>query len=614
MKLVYTALSIVLGGFGFSYSQEVQFAATADRTSASLGEQITVTAQAVSSKKFNALTAPKLAKTDDFDVVNTNQNQSSSTSIQVINGKMTQNVTMTYLFYYTIAPKKTGSFTFPALQLVADGNVYASNPFVITIGKEPPQAASEVKVSLILNKKSLYVGEQGLLTVQVAQKAGAQVQLTQQGLAELYDKLEKAMGKDFSVARLFSQLPSKGATQAIGGENYFVVKVQYAIFPINAGSITIAGVPFEYITLKRVQQTRRRGDPFFDEFFNDNFFGNGGVEQVSKSALSNTLTIHVMQLSGAPADFSGAVGGFRLSAGVDPKETPAGEAVTLTISIHGNTRPGNIGDIALPQLPECSIFAPEKHLSVDTTASGIVTHKTYKYLIVPKQEGALRIPPLQWTYFDPAAQQFKALRSDTLSVSVTKGKGVPAMQSRYLTQEEIRQVGQDIRYIKTGIRIKKQTDAPYKNPILILLYCMPLCIVIFSFLYKIQSQRYRKDARLALRQRALRKALKKIAAIEKAPPAKVDEFLGKLCETLEAYISHKFGFPAAGKVLGDLKTELEAHGVKVECAAGLIAFLESMDTYRFGGAAMDQSSTSALLQKTREFIRELDRTKKDAKS
>jgi hypothetical protein len=613
MSTIYKTIAILLNIVVFSYSQDVQFSVTADRTSAALGEQIMITAQAVATKKINSLSAPKLAKTEDFDVVSTNRNQSSSTSIQVVNGKMTQTVTMTYLFYYGIAPKKTGSFTVPSLQLVAGGATYASNPFVITVGKEPAQAASEVKVSLILNKKNLYVGEQALLTVQVAQKAGTQVQLTQQGLADLYDKLEKALGKDFSVARLFSQLPSKGVSQAIGGENYFVVKVTYALFPINAGAITVAGVPFDYSTLKRVQQTRRHGDPFFDEFFNDNFFGNSGVEQVTKSALSNSLTVHVTPLPEPPAGFSGAVGNFRLSAAVDPRSVAAGEAVTLSLSINGNTRPGNIGDVAPPQLPECSVFAPEKHLAVDTTANGIVSHKTYKYLIVPKQEGALLIPPLSWSYFDPSAQTYKTLKTDTLAVSVTKGGSAPSVQSRYLTQEEIRQVGQDIRYIKTGITIKRQTDEPYKNPLFIMLYLVPLCIALFSFLYKIQSQRYRKDARLGLRQRALSSALKKLAAIEKKPSNKADEFLGKLCECMEAYISHKFGFPATGKVLIDLGKELEAHGVKEDLAAGLIAFIESMDNYRFGGAALDKSSGASMVQKTREFIRELDRAKKEAK-
>ena len=479
------------------------------------------------------------------------------------------------------------------------------------MGKEQVQS-TEVKVSLVLSKRNIFVGEQSLLTVQVAQKAGSAVQLTQQGLAQLYDRVEKAFGKDFAVARLFSQLPSKGANQTIGGENWFVVNVNYALFPLNAGTITVPPVSFEYISLKRAQ-ARRRMDPF-DDFFGGSFFG-GGVEQVARSVVSNALSVHVTQLPPAPADFSGAVGTFKVNASIDPKQVPSGEAATLSISISGNTRPGNIGDITLPQLTDCSIFAPEKHTTVDTTANGIATQKTFKYLIVPRQEGTVHIPSLGWAYFDPAAQAFKTLKTATLDLTVTHGTAAPAMQSRYLTQEEIKQVGQDICYIKTGIKIKKQTEEPYKNPLFIFLYALPFCMALFSLLYKIQSTRYEKDATLALRQKAVRSAMRKITAMEKqASKLSVPDFLGKVSECLESFISHKFGFSATGKVLADLKSELIEHGTAEGLAGELVSFLESMETYRFGGAALDGSSKTSMLQKTGGFIRELQKVKKENRS
>jgi hypothetical protein len=613
MKIIKSHPIITLAAVLVVFSanaQDIQFSVSADKTVAAVGEQIVVTAQVVSSKKLSSIAAPKLAPSEDFTITGTNQNQSSSTSIQVINGKMTQSVTMTYLFYYSIVPKKPGSFTFPSLQFSAEGSDYTSNPFVITVGKEPPQAASEVKASLMLGKKSLFPGEQAILTVQVAQKAGTQVQLTQQALAELYDKVEKALGKDFSVARLFSQLPSKGASQVIGGENYFVVKVEYAVFPLNTGEVKVPGVPFQFVTLKRVSG-RRGGGSFFDDFFNDNFFG-GGVEQVAKSVVSNSLDIHVTSLpSPQPADFSGAVGSFKLSASIDPREVPAGEAATITCSISGTTRPGSIGDVALGELPECSIFAPEKHLSVDTTASGIVTKKTYKYLIIPKQEGALAIPPLAWSYFDPSSKAYKRLTTDTLRLAVTKGKTIPAVQSRYLTQEEIRQVGQDIRFIKTGLKIKQQSAEHYKNPLFIFLYLLPLCIALFSLLYKVQAKRYKEDASLELRHRALGSALKKLSTIAKqSGKMSADAFLGKIAESLENYISEKFGFAASGKVLADLRQELVSHGVEGGLADNIVAFLENMDIYRFGKTSLDASLKMSMVESTRGFIRNIDKTKK----
>jgi hypothetical protein len=606
-------LGVVIISFlacSMAHAQDIQFSVSADKTVATLGEQIMVTAQVVSTKKLASITAPQIPKSEDFDVVGTNQNQSSSTSIQVINGKMTQTVTMTYLFYFSLVPKKQGSLTFPALRFTADGAEYASNPFVINVGKEPPQAATEVKASLILNKRSLYIGEQAILTVQVAQKAGTQVQLTQQGLAELYDKVEKAFGKDFAVARLFSQLPTKGGQQALGGENYFVVKVQYAVFPLNSGEIRVSPVPFQYVAVKRVQG-RRGGGSFFDEFFNDNFFG-GGVEQIAKSVLSNQLDVRVTPLPAPPAGFSGAVGSFKLTASIDPHEVPSGEAATLTCSITGTTRPGSVGDIAIGQLPDCAIFAPEKNIRVDTTETGIVTHKTWKYLVIPKQEGTLGVPPVAWSYFDPSAKAYKTIKTDSLKVTVTKGKEAPGGQSRYLTQEEIRQVGQDIRFIKTGMKIRRQSWQQYKNPLFLLLYLLPFCIALFSLLYKIQSKRYEKDATLALRQKAYRSALKKIAGLQKqAGRMSIDVFLSKITECLEGYISQKFGFSASGKVLSEVRQQLCLQGAPDRLTDDIVAYLERMDTFRFGGAALDASLKASLLETIKGFVRDLDKVRKE---
>jgi hypothetical protein len=589
-------------------AQDVSFSVSPDRTSAMLGERIQVTAQIVSNKQLSGSFAPQIPKSDDFDMLGMNQNSSQSTSIQVVNGKMTQNVTITYFFYYQIAPKKPGSFTFPALKTVIDGKTYASNPFVVSVGKEAAQATTEVHVVLSVTKKNLYLGEQTFLTVKVAQKSGAQVQLSQQGLFSLYDKLEKSLSKDFAVARLFTQLPSKGDMEVVNGEKEFVVKVQYALFPISTGDLSILPVPFEYVSLKRVQ-SRRGSDPFSD-FFPDEFFGSG-VQQVGKSVLSNGLTIHSSLLPPAPAGFSGAVGSFTMNVGADPRTVPSGEAVTLSIGIRGSTRPGSMGDISMPQLPECEVFAPEKHVSVDTTQNGLTCQKGYKYLVIPRQEGRLVVPPLSWVYFDPSAQVYKTLKSDTIVITVTKGKTTQAGQTRYLTQEEIRQVGQDIRYIKTGISIGKQTDSPYRNPLFLILFPIPFLIATFSLLYRMQAQRYEKDASLALRLRASRRAFRTLAGLKKnAAAMPAADFLGNVSVCLENFVTHKFGFAATGRTLDELRSSLLERHVSTEVIERLAGLLESTDTFRFGMRSLDASSRSGILEQAAGLIRDLERQKR----
>jgi flagellar biosynthesis GTPase FlhF len=127
---------VILCAFAAVWPQDISFSVTSDRTSAMLGERIQVTAQIVSNKQLSGSFAPQVPKSEDFDVLGTNQNSSQSTNIQLINSKMTQSVSITYSFYYSIAPKKPGSFTFPALTTVIGGKTYTSNPFAISVGKD----------------------------------------------------------------------------------------------------------------------------------------------------------------------------------------------------------------------------------------------------------------------------------------------------------------------------------------------------------------------------------------------------------------------------------------------------------------------------------------------
>jgi hypothetical protein len=610
VRLKFTSFFIFVACASQAFCQDISFSASADRTSVSLGEQIQVVAQLVSNKKLSGNLMPQVPKNDDFDVVSTNQNQNQSTSIQVVNGKMTQSVNITYLFYYTIAPKKQGSITFPALSCVIEGAPYTTNPFTIAVGKEQVQTpqATEVSASLILNKKNLYKGEQALLTVKVAQKANAQVQLNQQGLAGLYEKLEKALSKDFSVSRLFTQLPAKGSLEIVNGEKTFSVKVQYSLVPLSTGTLTIPALPFDYIGLKQVRS--RRGDPFEDFFGGDPFFG-GGVQQVQRSVMSNAFSVQVSSLPPSPAGFTGAVGNFTMNVTADPRSVPAGEAVTVSILFRGNARPNSMPDITMPQLADCEVFPPEKHVSVDTTPNGIMCQKGYKYLVVPKQEGTTVIPSLTWSYFDPIARSYKTLSSEPVTVTVTKGKTGQAAQTRYLTQEEIRQVGQDIRYIKTGVSLKRQTDQPYKNPVFFILFPLPFLIVLFSFMYKVQSERNEKDSSLILRRQALRKAKKTLSAIRgHAESMTAPEFCTKLAGGCEDFISEKFGFPATGRTLDELKQELARRGMQQTALDTCAAFFESLDAYRFGMTALDHAHRATLLEKAGQLIGELQKQKK----
>ncbi|HEX2956732.1 MAG TPA: BatD family protein [Chitinispirillaceae bacterium] len=598
-----TALLIVISVVHIVSSQ-VRFTATTQRTHIAMGEQALITAQLVTGKNPGSIAAPAVASNEMFTVLRTDQRQSSNSSIQIINGQASQKTEIIFNFLYIITPKSSGSFTFPSLEVEVSGSRYQTEPIQFTVSNEQIKN-SDLKAILQLNKKSMYIGEQLILTFKLAQRAAASVDI-RNSFSPALAKIEQAFGGSFALTRLFTNQVSS-TSEMIDGEAYTVYFLQYAAVPLNAGKITVPSIPVEYNELQ--QSRRRRMDPFFDDFFSSDFFG-GGVEAIGKTVMSNSLTVDVKSLpTPSPSGFSGSVGKFSLTAEVSPLTTPAGESVTLKIGLRGNTRPGSIGELTLPKMDECEIFKPERQVFADTNhKTGISTHQSYKYLLIPRQQGSLTIPSIEYNYFDPESGSYKTTSSQPISIVVTAGKEGAKPQTRYLTQEEIREVGQDIRYIKTGVKIKNQSRFPHRNPVFIVVLPLPFILFIFSVLYSVQASKKERNAERNTRKKASTLAHRKLAQLRKQGTSlPAPQFLGKTAEILEHFISEKFGFSSTGRTLDELKAELQTRTTSQETITDLASFMEMLDSYRFGGMTFNDSSRNTIIEKAGVFLSKIEK-------
>lgn len=568
-----------------------------------MGEQVVVTALLITNRKFPNLSTPPVATNSSFTLVKTSQQQSSSSSISIANGKAVQTREISTRFLYIITAQQKGAFTFPALTLTVAGTTYQSESILFSVANEPV-ATSDVKASVIPAKTTIYAGEQILLTFRAAQKAQSSTDL-RNSFNPIVGKIEEALENKFAISRLFTNQVTTGA-ERINGEVFNTFSLQYALFPLAAGSVTIPALPFAYQEMRRASR-RRSHDPF-DDFFDMNAFG-GGVEAIGKNIFTRPVTITINPLPPAPAGFSGAVGKFSLSASIDPAEVPAGESVTLKVTLKGTTRPGSVSDITIPSPADCEIFAPEKQVRADTGASGITLQKRYKYLIIPQKEGSVTVNPIALSYFDPQSGSYRVATSQPLTFTVLKGKAGAKPSTRYLTQEEIREVGRDIHYIKTAVSLKSESRYPYRNPLFLLLFPMPLIFLLLAVLYRVQATHRDKNAAHTVRQKALLLALKQIAAVKKQStnlaPA---EFLGRLSGTIEVYISQKFGFAATGRTFEELKAELLRFQAEEKTVAGLTELIEQIDSYRFGGSTLTDAARSSILNQVKTFLSGLEKS------
>jgi tetratricopeptide (TPR) repeat protein len=596
---------------------QVSFNAAVDRATVAAGERAVVIATFVTPKAVSDV--PSAGSSDAFDVLNVNTGSSLSRRIQMLNGRIEQTSEITYRYIYTIVSRTDGAFTFPALTVSVDGNSYSTRPLHFNGGgggnvggnaaggePAPAQRSPDIRVTLDLSKKTLYAGEQAVLTLKVAQKAGAPIQ-TQRGYSGAVDQIEKAFAAGFSLNRLFTNQVTQ-SQERIGADAYNTFILKFAVFGLTAGEYQIGAVNFDYDEI--VQSRSRQVNPFFQDFFDMDFFG--GRQTVQQRARTAPFAVTVKpRPGGAPAGYSGSVGKFSVSAAVEPQSVTAGEAVTLRITLKGDTRASNVGDPVLPELKNCDVFTPERQTTVDTGANGFSTKKTCRYLIIPQREGALTIEPIAYPYLDPESGVYRIARADTLRVSVAPGKAAAREQTRYLTQEEIRQVGSDIRYIKTPARLANMEERPYRAPHWYLLFPMPFLIFISTLIYKEQAKRGAEFRFKAIRQRALGNAVKELNRAGKGGTD--NEFLGRASNAIEKYISSKFAFPATGRTLDGLKEELLLREIDERTVAGLTALIEGINEYRFGGKAFSSQGRGEIIKRAASFLGSMEKSAQKAK-
>src|SRR5690606_23743844 len=194
-----------------------------------------------------------------------------------------------------------------------------------------------------------------------------------------------------------------------------------------------------------VREPTATNDPF------ERFFGGSyrEVEQHLKSPVV-PITVRPLPTDGKPEDFAGAVGNFSFTTAVDRTELKANDAVNYTLKISGS---GNLQLINAPhvRIPETiEQYDPKVNDKFSESASGVSGSREFTYLMIPRHEGSYALPPVSFSYFDPAAKRYVTLQGDPYTLQVAKGDGSqPTVGFAPGAQRDVKVLDNDIRYIKT---------------------------------------------------------------------------------------------------------------------------------------------------------------------
>ena len=544
-----------------------------------VGEQfrLSYTVNTDDAKGFRAGNIP-----EEFDVL-MGPSTSTQSSYQLVNGHMSSSSSVTYT--YILCANKNGSFTIPAAHVQVGGKTIQSNELHIKVsgqaqtnsqssrpqersGEEVRPAGSTISGSDLFIKVSAskqHVREQEpiLLTYKV---------YTLVGLTQLNGKMADL--KSFYTREVPLPLEKTFKVETFNGRPYRTVTwQQYVMFPQATGKLEIPSITYEGL----VVQQNRNIDPF-EAFFN----GGSGYIEVKKQIKAPGITIQVDPLPQRPANFSGGVGSFNISAQIDKTEVKANDPVKLRVVVSG------VGNMKLLKQPVVKF--PKDFDSYDAkvtdntklTTQGLEGSIVYDYLAVPRHQGEFDIPAIEYTYFDVNANAYKTVRTEDFHLSVAKGEGSGTVAA-FNGQEDVKLLNSDIHYIKTGDTRQHAVDDFFFGSTA---YWIALAVLLAGFisLFVIFRRRAIENANI-VKQRAGKankvatKRLKKAARLMK--DGKQGEFYDEVMRALWGYVGDKLNMPVEQLSRENISQQLEAHNVSSETISQFIGALDECEFARY---------------------------------
>ena len=507
--------------------------------------------------------------------------ESRSSSYQVINGKTSSSLSISYTF--TLQGLKTGTYSVPPASIIVDGQKHSSNGLSIKVlpddgsdaaGSSAAQSgASTAKITndkifirTNVSKSSVYEQEPVVVTYKLytlADVAGMNNMKMPDFNGFLKQELDQSQNKQLSY-------------ENFNGKNYgTIVLYQVLLYPQRTGDITIDKASFEaVIRVQNKTQVRSIFDDFFDSYTN-----------VNKALVAPAVKVKVYPLPGAkPAGFSGTVGQLSMSSTISATQVKANEAVTLKVVISGS---GNMKLIKNPdiELPEgFEIYDPKVNNNFKTTTSGVSGTKTIEYLFIPRNAGDFEIPAAEFVYFDLQEKTYKTLRTPVYNLKVSKGEGGESVVSgNYVNKEDVKQLGKDIRFIETKpFKLTKKTEPVFGTVEGWILYLIPLLVALFLFFVLKRKALENSNIEFVRNKKANKQAQKRLKMAQKLlNEGKKDKFYEEVLKAVWSYLSDKLAIPAASLTKERVEAELTEKGVNADAIKQFTDILNTCEFVRY---------------------------------
>ena len=574
-------------------AQRVRVKAFAEPTTIGRDEHVTYTIEISGEKGFKAAT-PDLPKMEDFSLLN--MMTSTSSSFSMVNGSYSESVTKSYI--YRLLPKRTGNLTIPEVTVNIGGQLYRTQPVEVRVldlsqaGRSPSSQSrgnqslymfdpfgldtgfepiGEIDIVASPDKRSVYVGEPLLVTYRL---------YTNQPVSALEIRDEKDFG-GYGKAIYSEPTRLNFENTVYKGQRYktAVIKV-LAISPNRAGEIELPQLTAS------VQL--------------------GSIGFYSKTLQSNSVKIRVNDLPAInkPADFSGAVGSFKVSDAILKTTVRVGEALEYKLTISGS---GNFNQFSNPVFSPQQDFRIASPLTDNQLQAGVSGTRTITYLLIPRTEGSYTLPGINFNWFDSASGTYQSFKGRARQVEIKPGNVLTYISNVFQRDN-------------TRVLTTFAPAAAYKSKSLLInstffwiIIILILLSLIPSWLYANHKKLQETDPELAA-QRSSGKILKKyLKEAEASALANSSDFYPKAEQGLMRYLRNKYHISHRFSTR-EIIYQLSVRGLEPSLVLSLENWLKRCQEARFMPGGFNAEAIQADLENLKlvinAFIKQPDKIRK----
>ena len=405
-------LAAVAAAAPVARAQNVTVQAEAERSEVYVGEPFRYRIVVAGSDQ---VAAPDSAVIPGFTVRALGGGPNNSEVITTINGRTTRQVSRGYVLNYQFTAAAPGDLTIPELTLQVAGQPRRTP--AISIRARAPQELEEYRLRLSLERGQVWAGEPVLLTTTWMWDSELEPERVH-GISHPLLENAAARGLDYEPRAPAAGQRDPVTLEVAGRETqwqwgqtrvdrqpFTTLSFRAALLPQRPGTLAVAPAT---VVFDGVAGYRRVRD----------FFGRTVRQPVRQRFVvaSNELTLTVKPLpqEGRPAQFSGLVGRFEITAEAAPREVKVGDPVAFTVTIAGS------GDLRRLQAPDLTAMRGFREFRVSAAAVPALTveRATLRHTLRALHPEVTEIPPVRVSVFDAERGAYAELASKPIPITV----------------------------------------------------------------------------------------------------------------------------------------------------------------------------------------------------